>query len=79
MKLHLIILLGSSCVLGAQESKVHHVSTHLNPVSQMSATMQEEYKKFLMAFSSGQDEEEQKESTPKKQEDNQVNKTQAKL
>lgn len=78
MKLSLIILLGSfSCAFCAEEKKVYHVSTHLNPVSQMSATVQAEYKKFLMVFSSGQDEEEQKESTQQK--DKQVNKTQAKL
>jgi hypothetical protein len=46
MNYGLLILCGFSCAL-AQERKVYHVSTDLNPVSQMSATVQAEYKKLL--------------------------------
>ena len=46
MKCVLIILLGSSCVL-AQEKKVYHISTDPNPVAQLAASVQAEYKKFL--------------------------------
>lgn len=46
MKRVLIILLSVSCAL-AQERKVYHVSTDLNPVLQMSAHVQAEYKKLL--------------------------------
>lgn len=47
MNYGLLILCGFSCAL-AQERKVYHVSTDLNPVLQMSAHVQVEYKKFLL-------------------------------
>lgn len=43
----IILLVTVSCVF-AQEKKVHHVSTELDPVSQMSASVKEEFKKFKL-------------------------------